>query len=151
MPQLLTTSPGDTLSSVSDRILNDPLRFPEILDLNPSLDVFSELPQELPIQIPDLAQQLNFAQPALSSISQSVGGVGRWLSEAERQLNSLVGNLPSELQGYAQDAINAVGDINGITGDIQQTVGEGLSAAEQSLRSYQGELVQLVPWLLGRR
>lgn len=146
----IQTQPGDTLSTLADRTFNgDVLRFPEILDLNPEFNVFSELPPSANLNIPDPAQILNYAKPALSRVSKAIGGAGRYLSEVERVINQVSGALPPELQGYAQEALGIVGKVNGIVGDVEQTLNN--DALDGQLRHYEGQLVSLVPWLLNGR
>lgn len=150
--QTLISAPGESLTALSERVFNgDPLRFTEILELNPNLDVFADLPQELEVNIPDASQILNFAQPALTRISQSLGGAGRFLDQTSAALTQISGNLPPELQGYAQEAIDAIGEINGIREEVEQTIDGATEQIDSRLRSYQGQAVQLVQWLLGGR
>lgn len=150
--QVVRTKPGEDLPALAARVFNgDVSRFTEILDLNPSLDVFGSLPQELDVNIPQPSQILNFARPALSRVSQSLSGVGRYLSEAEKLLNEAKNVIPEGLQGYASEALDLVGEINGVVGDIEQKASTTLDSIDSTLRQYDGQLVQLVPWLLGRR
>lgn len=132
MPQI-SVRPGETLQALANRVFNgDVLRFTELLDLNPNLDVFGDLPQEVSIEIPDTAQLFNYARPQLSRITQSINGI------AER--------LPPNFQGYAQSALSRLAEVNGILDRVEQVAG----SAEERLRDY-GEPTVLVNWLLGRR
>lgn len=142
----LPVNPGESLTALASRVFNgDSLRFTEILDLNPNLDVFSDLLQETQIQIPDVRQVLNFAKPALSRVSSAIGSAGSILNQAESAIGGLSGKLSPELQGYATQALEQIGELNGILGDVEVAI----AGAESGLREYEGQLVQLVPWLLG--
>ena len=141
-----TVQPGENLALLSARIFNgDPLRFPEILDLNPNLDVFWDLAQEANIDIPTPDQIFNYAQPALTSIGQALQEVNGFTEQATNAINQVAGQLPPELQGYAKEALDIVGEVNGIVGEAQTV----LTNATDQLRQYQGKAVKLVPWLLG--
>ncbi len=140
--------PGENLSLLASRVFNgDALRFTEILDLNPDLDVFGELKQELKLNIPSTDQIFNYAQPALTSVGQALQQVNGFADQATNAINQISGKLPPQLQGYAKEAIALVGEINGIAGKAQTV----LDGAESKLREYEGQAVKLVPWLLGGR
>jgi hypothetical protein len=149
MPQLKLT--GQTLSEVAEQVLGDSLRFPEILELNPDLDIFGDLldlDEGMSIDIPDAEQILNFASPVLTEVSSALGGMGRYLEQASSAISSVSSKLPPQLQGYAQEALDTIGKVNGIREDVEQYLEKGKSLAENKLREYEGQLVQLVPWLL---
>jgi len=140
MPQL-STRPGETLSQLADRVFNgDVSRFTELLDLNSTIDTFASdlLPDT--VEIPDAAQVFQFARPQLSRISESIGGAGRFLEGVRSQ-------LPAQLQGYADEAIEQIQSINEITAEVETAIDQ----AEDAIGQYEGQGVQLVQWLLGRR
>lgn len=138
--------PGENLSLLASRIFNgDALRFTELLDLNPDLDVFDDLTQEVELNIPSTEQIFNYAKPALTSVGQALAQVNGFTEQATNAINQVAGQLPPQLQGYAKEALELVGEINGIVGKAQTVLGE----AENQLREYEGQAVKLVPWLLG--
>jgi hypothetical protein len=137
--------PGETISSLADRIFDDPLRFPEIFDKNPGLDIFGDLVQGQSINIPEPSQILRYAEPVFGSVSQALGQGEQLVEKASALITEYGGKLPPELQGYAKEAIEAVGQVNGAIGKAQSILKEGQS----SLRKYDGQAVRLVPWLLG--
>lgn len=138
--------PGENLSLLASRVFNgDVLRFTEILDLNPDLDVFGELTQEIQLNIPSTEQIFNYAKPALTSVGQALQQVNGFTEQATNAINQISGQLPAGLQGYAKEAIALVGEINGIAGKAQTAI----DGVEGQLREYEGQAVKLVPWLLG--
>lgn len=138
--------PGENLSLLASRVFNgDVLRFTELLDLNPDLDVFGELQQELNVEIPSTEQIFNYAKPALTSVGQALQQVNGLTSQVSNAIEQFSGQLPPQLQGYAKEALEIVGEINGIAGKAQTV----LDGAENKLREYEGQAVKLVPWLLG--
>ncbi|MCC5644798.1 hypothetical protein LC607_18000 [Nostoc sp. CHAB 5824] len=133
------TQAGDTIAAIASEIFNgDVTRFTELLDLNPDIDVFGDLVEGLDLEVPDTSQILNYARPVLSQI-------GETLDTASNTLTTLQTQLPSNLQGYAADALKLLGDVNGVLGDVETT----LTKAEEQVSSYDGKPVQLVKWLLG--
>jgi hypothetical protein len=148
MPKLQLN--GETLAEVADQVFGDSLRFPEILGMNPDLDIFGDLLDfdGLSIDIPEVDQVLSFATPALTQVSQAIGGMGRYLDEASSLISSVSSSLPPQLQGYAQEALDLIGEVNGFRGEVEQYLEEGKSLLGDKLREYEGQLVQLVPWLL---
>jgi hypothetical protein len=149
MPKLKLNN--ETLSEVADKVFGDSLRFPEILDMNPNLDVFGDLldlDDGVSIDIPEADQILSFAEPVLSEVSEALGGMGRYLEQASSTITSVSSHLPPQLKGYAQEALDAIGKVNGIKGEVEQYLDKGKSLASDKLREYEGQLVQLVPWLL---
>jgi hypothetical protein len=139
--------PGENLSQLADRILDDPLRFTELLDLNPGLDVFGGLTQELSLEIPEASQILNYAAPVFGSVAQALNSADGFLDQVEGVIVNAVDDLPPQpqLQGYAKEALELVGELNGVVGQAQSIVKEG----QEKLRQYEGQAVKLVPWLLG--
>lgn len=134
-----TTAPGDSIASLAADIFNgDVTRFTELLDLNPGIDVFGELTQGINLELPDTSQVFNYAKPVLSQVGETISGVTGTISAIEEK-------LPSQLKGYATEALKLLGEVNGVLGDVEST----LNKAEEKLQSYQGEPVQLVRWLLG--
>ncbi|MCC5636327.1 hypothetical protein LC593_10745 [Nostoc sp. CHAB 5844] len=133
------TQTGDTIAAIASKIFNgDVTRFPELLDLNPDIDVFGDLVEGLDLEIPDTSQILNYAKPVLSQIGETI-------DTATNTLTTLQTQLPSNLQGYAADALKLLGDVNGVLGDVETT----LAKVEEQASSYDGKPVQLVKWLLG--
>ncbi|MDM9583096.1 hypothetical protein [Nostoc sp. GT001] len=133
------TKSGDTIAAIASQIFNgDVTRFTELLDLNPDIDVFGELVEGLDLELPDTSQILNYARPVLSQI-------GETLDTATNTLTTLQTQLPSNLQGYAADALKLLGDVNGVLGDVETT----LTKTQEQVSSYDGKPVQLVKWLLG--
>ncbi|BAZ39402.1 hypothetical protein NIES4101_53550 [Calothrix sp. NIES-4101] len=138
MPKI-SIDAGETISQLSDRIFNgDVLRFTELLDLNPNLDVFGELTQGIEIEIPDVAQILNYAKPQLSAVSETITGISSTVS-------AVVEKLPSQLQGYAKEAVELLGEINGVVGQAESLLGQ----AEAEINKYGDKPVKVVQWLLG--
>ncbi|NDJ20951.1 hypothetical protein GS682_04685 [Nostoc sp. B(2019)] len=135
----MKTQTGDTIAAIASDIFNgDVTRFTELLDLNPDIDVFGELVEGIDLDLPDTSQILNYARPVLSQIGETID-----LSSST--LNTLQTQLPSNLQGYASDALKLLGDVNGVLGDVETT----LTKAEEQVSNYDGKPVQLVKWLLG--
>lgn len=137
MPRLV--EPGESIAAIASDIFNgDVVRFTELLDLNPDIDVFGELTQSLNIEIPDTSQIFNAAKPLLSQIGETI-------TNATGTVEAIAGKLPTELQGYAKDAIKLLGEVNGVLGEVEST----LTKAEEQVREYDGQPVKLVQWLLG--
>lgn len=135
----MQTKTGDTIAAIASQIFNgDVTRFPELLELNPDIDVFGELVEGLDLEIPDTSQILNYAKPVLSQISET-------LDTATNTLTTLQTQLPENLQGYAADALKLLGDVNGVVGDVEST----LTKVEEKSSTYDDKPVQLVKWLLG--
>lgn len=135
----ITIQPGETISQLSDRVFNgDVLRFTELFDLNPDLDVFGELTEGIEIDIPDAAQILNFAKPQLSAVSETITGFSSTVS-------TIVEKLPAQLQGYAQEALDLLGEVNGVVGQAESLLGQ----AEAEINKYGDKPVKVVQWLLG--
>ena len=130
---------GETLSQLADRIFNgDVLRFTEILDSNPNIDVFEELSEGLRVEIPEVSQILNYAKPQLSAVSETITGVSN-------TVNAVVEKLPPQLQGYAKEAVELLGEINGVVGKAESI----LNGAEEQINKYGDNPVKVVQWLLG--
>jgi phage tail protein X len=135
----IKTEPGESLSAIAHRIFNgDVTRFTELLDLNPSLSVFEDLTEGLNIEIPDTAQIFNYAKPVLSEISETIGG-------ATGTISAIQDKIPPQLQGYTQEALKVLGEVNGVVGDTFAVFGK----AEEVASKYGNKPVQLVRWLLG--
>ena len=129
IPQLTTIAPGETLSSLSSRLFNgDWERFPELLALNPNLDVFADLKTGDPITVPSADQVFNFASAALDSITKNI---------------SQPPDLPI-LSGYAPRALELVGSINKSLGQAESLYKKVASTVNG--RDYKD--VNLVQWLL---
>lgn len=144
----LTSRPADTLSTIAARVFGgDVRRFSEILDLNPDLDVFADLPPELELRLPDRAQIENFARPVLTSIASSLGGARGALGQAEEVITQIGGTLPPELQGYTQDALDLVGEAN----TVLERAETALDEVGDRLRGYDTQATNLVQWLLSGR
>lgn len=146
----LTVKPGEQLNALAARVFpgQDVSRFVEILDLNESLDVFGDLPQELSVNIPDAEQILQYAQPVLSSVSEAIGGAKGAIAQVTGQIEAISGKLPPQLQGYAKQALEAVGQVNGVIGEAEALLEKLPGEATDKLRQYEGEVTRLVPWLL---
>ncbi len=135
----IKTEPGESISAIAHRIFNgDVSRFTEILDLNPDIDVFEELVEGVNIQLPDTSQILNYAKPVLSEISETIGGATSTISAIQEK-------IPPQLQGYTQEALKVLGEINGVVGEVESVLGK----AGETVNKYGGKPVQLVRWLLG--
>lgn len=130
---------GETLSSIASDLLGDPGRFRELADLN-GIDVFEEVLDRTQIQIPTVDELLKPAAPVLAAL-QDVEG---WIEKA----NEI---LPESLRGYTKDALKLLGDINGALDDPVSTIGDLLGRAEGILGGKDGQLYQVVDWLLTRR
>lgn len=138
MPKTII-EPGETISQLADRIFNgDVLRFTEMLDLNPDVDIFDELIEGARVEIPDASQILNYAKPQLSAVSETITG-------ASQTVSAVTEKLPPQLQGYAKEAINLLGEINGVVGKAESV----LNGAEAQLNKYGDKPVKVVQWLLG--
>lgn len=147
----ITVKPGDALNAIAARVFpsEDVSRFTEILDqiddpgqaLN---TLFGDLTQGSSLQLPSVDQIENFAQPVLSKVASSLGGAKGFLDQATEAINSVSGKLPPELQGYAAEALKVVGEANGVLSQAETILG----GAEDKLRSYSGQVTNLIPWLL---
>ena len=138
--------PGEDLAQLTARLFGgDPLRFTEVLDLNPDLDVFGDLVQETTLEVPEPSQILRYAQPVFGSVAQALNQVSGIADQVTGAINGVVDALPPELQGYAKEALEFVGEINGVTGQARTV----LEDAQNQLRKYDGQVTKLVPWLLG--
>lgn len=146
----LTVKPGEQLNALAARVFpgQDVTRFVEILDLNEELDVFGDLPQELSVNIPEPEQILQFAQPVLSEVSEAIGGAKGAIAQVTEQIESVAGKLPPQFQGYAKQALEVVGQVNGVIGEAEALLEKLPGEATDKLRQYQGEVTRLVPWLL---
>ena len=130
IPQLTTIAPGENLSSLSSRLFNgDWERFPELLALNPNLDVFADLKTGDPITVPSTDQVFNFASNALDGITAGIGQLP---------------DLPI-LSGYAPRALAIVGEINKSLGQAESLYKKVSSTVAG--RDYNTP-VNLVSWLL---
>ena len=128
-PQLTTIAPGETLSSLSSRLFNgDWERFPELLALNPNLDVFADLKTGDPITMPSADQVFNFATTELDSITTGI---------------SQLPDLPI-LSGYAPRALELLGTVNRSLGQAESLYKKVSSTVAG--RDYKD--VNLVQWLL---
>lgn len=142
----ITTQPQDSLSTIAARVFpgRDVTRFREILDQNPELDVFSDLPENFNLQLPSTEQIQSYAQPVLTKIASSLGGAKGFLGQAEQMISQVSGKLPPELQGYAKEALQLTAEANGVIGQAESVLGE----AEAGLRDYGGQGTNLIQWLL---
>ena len=130
IPQLTTIAPGENLSSLSSRLFNgDWERFPELLALNPNLDVFADLKTGDPITVPSTDQVFNFSSNALDPITKGI---------------SQLPDLPI-LSGYAPRALELLGEINKSLGQAESLY-KKVSSTDLG-RSYNSP-VSLVQWLL---
>lgn len=144
----ISINPGETLSELSSRVFGgDVLRFGEILDLNPDMDVFEELPQTQ-IEIPGAEQILNFAQPMLTQIRESIASAGRYLEQAQSTLSEISQKLPPQLQGYTKEALVLVSQLNDFQDEAEQFLDDSTALATNKLKEYEGKLEQLIPWIL---
>ena len=131
IPQLTTIAPGENLSSLSSRLFNgDWERFPELLALNPNLDVFADLKTGDPITVPSADQVFQFATNKLDGITTGI---------------SQLPDLPI-LSGYAPRALEIVGEINKSLGQAESLYKKVASTVNG--RDYQGASISLVQWLL---
>ena len=131
IPQLTAIAPGETLSSLSSRLFNgDWERFPELLALNPNLDVFADLKSGDPITMPSTDQIFNFASNKLDGITTGI---------------SQLPDLPI-LSGYAPRALEIVGEINKSLGQAESLYKKVASTVNG--RDYKGASISLVQWLL---
>jgi len=129
-PQLTTVAPGENLSSLSSRLFNgDWERFPELLALNPNLDVFADLKTGDPITVPSTDQVFKFASNELDSITTGI---------------SQLPDLPI-LSGYAPRALELLGVVNKSLGQAESLY-KKVSSTDLG-RSYNSP-VSLVQWLL---
>lgn len=148
MAKFTTVRNAETIGMVAARTFpgGDVRRFTEILDQNPDLDVFSDLAAGLNLELPSTEQIQNFAQPVLTQIATSLGGAQGFLGQTSATLNKISGNLPPELQGYAKEVLDLVGDANGVLTEATTA----LDQASEALRDYGGQGTNLISWLLGR-
>jgi hypothetical protein len=130
---------GETLASIASKFLGDPGRFREIADLN-AIDIFEEALSLSQIQIPTIDELLKPAAPILAGLRNVEG----WIEKA----NEI---LPPEFQGYTKDALKLLGDINGALDDPISTIGDILGRAEGLLGGKDGQMYQVIDWLLTRR
>lgn len=141
----IITKESDSLNLVAARVFGgDVSRFGEILDLNPDLDVFADLAPAVPLEIPTQEQIENYAQPVLTRIADSAAGARGFLGTVQQTINQVSGSLPSELQGYASEVLDLVGEANGVL-DEAETI---IEQATDKLRTY-GNQTNLISWLLG--
>ncbi len=145
----LTVLSGDTLSTIAARVFpgGDVRRFVELAIENPDLNIFEDLPAGLELNLPSTEQIENFARPALFRVATSLGGARGFLGEAEEAIDRFSGQLPPQLQGYAQEALDLVGEANGVL-DQAETA---LDRVEDQVREYAGRGTNLVSWLLSGR
>lgn len=139
MPTTHTVISGETLASIATDLLGDPGKFRELADLN-AVDIFEEVIDRTQIQIPTLDELLKPAAPVLAKLKDVEG----WIEKA----NEI---LPEEFRGYTKDALKLIGDINGALDDPVSTIGDLLGRAEGVLGGKDGQLYQVVDWLLTRR
>jgi hypothetical protein len=137
---------GETLSSLAARVFpnQDVTRFIEILDLNPELNVFDEITEGMSINIPSTDQIFGYADPIFEGIANATQKATGILGDVTEQIQSFSGKLPPELQGYAAEALEVIGEVNGFLGDVETKI-EGVS---DQLREYKGKATNLVNWLL---
>ncbi|HEY9750521.1 MAG TPA: hypothetical protein V6C63_17700 [Allocoleopsis sp.] len=151
-----TTKPGDALNLIAAQIFpgEDVGRFTEILDQidepeDAIATLFSELAEGQILQLPSVEQIENFAQPVLSRIADSVGGAKGFLGQVEDTITSISGKLPPQLQGYAKEALELVGEANEVIGDVEGFLDRADEEVLGKLRDYGGQPTKLVSWLLG--
>jgi hypothetical protein len=151
MPDTITILPADALNLVASRVFpgEDVSRFTEILDQIDDPEealttLFGDLVEGDVLPLPSVQQIESFAQPVLTKISASIGGAKGFLGEAESAITSISGKLPPRLQGYAKEALEVVGELNGVLGDAESLLGD----AEDKLREYGGQGTSVVSWLL---
>jgi hypothetical protein len=110
----------------------DPTRWREIIELNPSIDVLGLNVQEIEsIVLPSVTESLSKVQPLLTSVSAGLN-----------QASSIVGQFAPGLSGYVAEAQRLVGEVNGIVGQVESSIGSITGS-----RNYK-EAVRLVDWLL---
>jgi hypothetical protein len=131
--------PGETLPSIASKLLGDPGRFREIADLN-AIDIFEEALSFTQLQIPTIDELLKPAAPILAGLRNVEG----WIEKANEF-------LPEEFRGYTKDALKLLGDINGALDDPVSTIGDILGRAEGLLGGKDGQMYQVIDWLLTRR
>lgn len=136
--------PGDTLKAIAGDIFGgDSSRWREIADLNPNLDIMKALPANISINIPDASQILNFAEPKLTAIAETVTKAESYLKQGENFIKKYESYLPSNLQGYAKEALGVIGKLNGVLGKAEST----LTNLPKQIRNYL-QPTKLVDWLL---
>jgi hypothetical protein len=128
---------GENLSALAERVLGDPLRFPELLELNPNLNVFADLQADIAIITPEIEEVLGVAKPILQGVGSSIRGISGAIQSGD----------VSGAIGYAKEAIDQVGKLNGVKEQAESV----LSNIGKSTRKYSGASVQLVDWLLENR
>lgn len=137
MPNLQEALPLEDLGTFAARALGDPSRFREIADLN-GLNPLEALTGGTLLEVPNPEELLAQIEPQLQSVAT---GVESALQQATTTLE--------QVRGYTQVARNAVGDVNGILGQVDSQLDQVLG----TVRQYQGQAPHLVDWLLdtGRR
>lgn len=70
-PSSIEFSPGDSLGKLADRYLGDVGNWRELADFN-NLDIFSQIPQGLPIQIPDADQLRSLLQGQIGQLANEL-------------------------------------------------------------------------------
>lgn len=149
-----TVKPGDALNAIAARVFpgEDVSRFTEILDQIDDPDqalrtLFGDLVEGTGLQLPSVGQIESFAQPVLTKVASSLGGAKGALDQATQIITDISGKLPPSLQGYTTEALEIVGEVNGVLGQAETILGE----AEDKLREYEGQATNLIGWLLSGR
>lgn len=170
MPTITLDSP-ETWTSLAAKVFPNANvdRFTELLSINPEMSVFESLASGTKINIPELSQVAQFAEPELGRIRESVAGFANkaidqvsgvadtaqgyiekfqgYAVKATNLITNASSSLPSPLKGYATEAIQEIGKVNGLLDDASIFLGQNFGKAALQ-QQYESKGVNLVPWLL---
>lgn len=124
---------GDSLVTIASRFLGSGKYWREIADLN-DISPIEEIPKGINIEIPAIESIVEAASPILSDVSAEVNRVSS-------KIEAIASILPP-VEGYAKEAVVALGEVNGVIGEVQQVLTDIKS------RNYKGGSVRLIDWLL---
>lgn len=136
--------------ALAERVLGDPLRVDEILQLNPS-KIFKDPASFVgeSIKLPSEEQIYDFAKPQLEAVGLALAEASGTISQVRSILSSASDKLPPSLQGYAKEAIGLSDRLNGITDEVEQFISE--DSMKGLISKYGATGTTLVRWLLGKR
>ena len=127
----------------------DPL---STLPINPALTA---------LDIPLPSEVRGVATRALGTVSNTIrtasGRVSGLVSKVSNAANQIAEILPDSMKGYVAPALAAIGEVNGVLGDVTSRidkvlgdVGGVLGGANDNRRTYGGSAVRLIDWLFER-
>ena len=127
------------------------MRFREIADVN-GLNPLEPLPINATLAVPDIEGPSSAGElPILGSLSGLVSGGGIGDVDFGALVTGITGSegLPSQLSGYLQTALQNPGDLNGVVGDIAQSIlGDAIAGLDGEAGKYGEWGTKLIDWLL---